>query len=228
MDHTAGAKPSQYRRRIGEVICARIEAGETLRQVAADPAMPAYCTIFQWRKVNPGFAAMYDAMRARMAQGRIAAADLAARAKVQARIDQARLEGRRPRDWVAGKKSTYRRDWAEAYCERLIAGESGMSISADPAMPSAKAVYRWLKRIPEFRQMYVEARAIQRTGLEIRRDDARAAGMLDMPHHLARSLGWTIDKAARARAARLGGRIGRLGPKTWKAERRGDSRRGPD
>jgi hypothetical protein len=94
MDHAGGWKPSQYRRRIGEVICARIEAGETVKQVAADPAMPAYCTIFQWRKMNPDFAAMYDAMRARLAQGRIEAADLAARSKVYWRIHKARVDGR--------------------------------------------------------------------------------------------------------------------------------------
>jgi hypothetical protein len=160
------------------VICARIEAGATVKRVAAD---------------------------------------LAARSKVYWRIHKARVDGRRPRDWVHGPKSTYRRDWAEAYCERLILGESGMSVSADPAMPSAKAVYRWLKRFPEFREMYVEARAIQRVGLEIRREEARLRGGLDMPHNLARGLGITLDKTARRRAAWLDGRIGRLGPKTWKA-----------
>ncbi len=165
MDHTAGWKESAYHPRIGEIICARIEAGETVRQVAADPNMPAYCTIYQWRKVHPEFDAMYRAMRERLARGRIEAADLARRSKVYWRIHKARVDGKRPRDWVAGRRSSYRRDWAEAYCERLIAGQSGMRICADPAMPSAKQVYRWLKTIPEFRHMYVEARAIQKIGL---------------------------------------------------------------
>lgn len=217
IDHTGGHKPSQYDPRIGAAICARIEAGETVRQVAADPAMPSYVTIFHWRKIHPGFGAQYAAMRARVAQARIEAADLAARSKVYWRIHKARVDGRRPRDWVAGKKSTYRRDWAQAFCDRIAAGESGMSVSADPAMPSAKAVYGWLRRFPEFREMYVEARDIQRMVLETRRDEARLKGFLDMPYELARGLGWTIDKGARARAAWLDGRIGRLGPKTWKA-----------
>lgn len=216
IDHTGGWKDSQYHPRIGRVICERIEAGETVKQVAADPAMPSYCTIFQWRKVHPAFAAMYDAMRARLAEGRIARTDLAERSKVYWRIHKARVDGNPVRNWVSGKKSTYSRAWAEAYCERIISGESGMSVSADPAMPSAKAVYRWLKRFPEFREMYVEARAIQRIGLEMRRDDARAASLLGMPHGLARGLGFTIDRRARMEAAWLGGRIGRLGPKTWK------------
>ena len=217
IDHSGGWKDSQYHPRIGRVICARIEAGETVKQVAADPEMPSYATIFHWRKVHPDFDDLCRAMRARMAAARIEAADLAERSKVYWRIHKARVDGRRPRDWVSGKTSTYQRDWARLYCDRIAAGESGMSVSADPAMPSARAVYRWLKRFPEFREMYVEARDIQRFVLEMRREDARTAGLLDMPHSLARGLGFTIDKAARTRAAWLGGRIGRLGPKTWKA-----------
>lgn len=217
MDHTAGWKESAYHPRIGEVICARIEAGETVRQVAADPNMPAYCTIYQWRKVNPEFDAMYRAMRERLARGRIEAADLALRSKVYWRIHKARVDGKRPRDWVHGPPSSYRRDWAEAYCERLIAGQSGMRISADPAMPSARQVYRWLKTIPEFRHMYVEARAIQKIGLETQRDDAAFAAGLDMPRGLARRLGMA-QPGARDRVRWLEGRMGRLGAKTWMVE----------
>jgi hypothetical protein len=206
IDHTGGHKPSQYHPRIGQVICARIEAGETVRQVAADPEMPAYCTIFQWRKVHPDFADLYDAMRARMAQGRIEAADLAARSKVYWRIHKARVDGRRPRDWVSGKKSTYRRDWAQAYCDRIAAGESGMSVSTDPAMPSARAVYRWLKRFPEFREMYVKARRVQHLNLEF-----------DIHLVADEVLDGRMDLADGKRAvARLDGRFGRLAPKTWK------------
>jgi hypothetical protein len=207
IDHTGGHKPSQYHPRLGQVICARIEAGETVRQVAADPAMPSYATIFHWRKMHPDFDARYAAMRARMAKARIEAADLAARSKVYWRIHKARVDGRRPRDWVAGKKSTYRRDWAQAYCDRIAAGESGMSVSADPAMPSAKAVYGWLKRFPEFREMYVAARRAQQFSLEL--DIHLAADeVLDGRASLA---------DGKRAVARLEGRIGRLGPKTWKA-----------
>ena len=207
IDHTGGYKPSQYHPRIGRVICARIEAGETVRQVAADPAMPSYATIFHWRKMHPDFDDLYFAMRARVALGRIEAADLAARSKVYWRIHKARVDGKRPRDWVAGKKSTYRRAWAQAYCDRIADGESGMSVSADPAMPSAKAVYRWLKRFPEFREMYVKARRVQRFNLEF---DIHlvADEVLDGRTSLAdgkRAVAW------------LEGRFGRLAPKTWKA-----------
>lgn len=206
IDHTGGWKVSQYHPRIGRVICERIETGETVRQVAADPDMPSYCTIFQWRKMHPDFADMYDAVRARLAEGRIARAELAERSKVYWRIHKARVDGRPVRDWVSGKRSTYRREWAQAYCDRIAAGESGTSVSADPAMPSARAVYRWLKRFPEFREMYVAARRLQHFNLTF-----------DI--HLV------VDDVADGRAsladgkvevARLAGRIGRLVPKTWK------------
>jgi hypothetical protein len=82
-----------------------------------------------------------------------------------------------------------------------------MSVSADPLMPSARAVYRWLKRFPEFREMYVEARRVQQFMLQVKIDmvvdeveDGRAS--------LAQG---------KAKAARLEGRFGRLAPKTWKA-----------
>jgi hypothetical protein len=217
IDHTGGWKESQYHPRLGREICARIEAGETVRQVAADPAMPSYATLFRWRKVQPDFEAMYAAMRARLVLGRIERADLAARSKDYWRIHKARVDGRRVRDWVAGRASTYQRAWAQAYCDRIAGGESGMAVSADPAMPSARAIYRWLKRFPEFREMYVEARGIQRFALEMRRDEARLFGGLDLPGGLARRLGMTIDPTTRKRAAWLDGRIGRLGAKTWKA-----------
>jgi hypothetical protein len=207
IDHTGGWKDSQYHPRIGRVICERIEDGETVKQVAADPAMPSYPTIFRWRKMHPDFAAMYDAMRARLAEGRIAQADLAERSKVYWRIHKARVDGRPVRDWVAGRRSTYRREWAQAYCDRIAAGESGMSVSADPAMPSAKAVYRWLKRFREFREMYVEARRRQRIGLALDIDMV-VDDVTDGRASLAE---------ARIEAARLEGRIERLGPKTWKA-----------
>ena len=208
MDHTAGWKDSAYHPRIGEVICARIEAGETVRQVAADPNMPSYCTIFQWRRVHPEFDEMYRAMRERLARGRIERADLARRSKVYWRIHKARVDGKRPRDWVHGPPSSYRRDWAEAYCARLEEGESGMSISADPAMPSAKQVYGWLKTIPEFRARYVAARDRQRFRLVF-----LTHIVMDEVQDGLRSLA-----SGKAEVARLDGRMGRLGAKTWMVE----------
>ena len=65
MDHTAGHKHSQYHPTIGRVICTLIEAGLTVRQVAAHRDMPSYCTFFQWRKMNPDFDDLYRTIRGR-------------------------------------------------------------------------------------------------------------------------------------------------------------------
>ena len=63
IDHTGGHKRSQYHPQIGWEICQRMCDGLTIAQIAADPDMPSYATIFHWRKVHWDFAAMYDACR---------------------------------------------------------------------------------------------------------------------------------------------------------------------
>lgn len=63
MDHKGGDKPSQYHWRIGEVICQRVAAGLTIRQIVADPAMPSYPTVFHWLKRHPDFAERYGEVR---------------------------------------------------------------------------------------------------------------------------------------------------------------------
>lgn len=204
MDHTGGHKPSQYHPAIGAVICARIEAGETVREVAADPAMPSYATIFHWRKQWADFAARYDAMRARLARAKIEGGDAARRAKVHRRIEEARAEGRRPRDWVSGRKSTYDPAWAQAWCDRVAAGEAGYRISMEPGMPSIKCVYTWLKRFPEFRAMYAQARDLQQFELSLQAD-----------MEAERALGGADLAEVKRRVARLEGRRGRLGAKVW-------------
>ena len=203
MDHTGGYKPSQYHPQIGRVICARIWEGETVAQVAADPAMPSYATVFHWLKIHDDFAWMYHRVRDDLALRRAArrAAETAHGRRVRAH--RRAVAGKPPRDWVAGKASTYRQDWALAYCRRIAAGEAGYRVSADPAMPTARCVYRWLKDIAEFREMYVTARAMQREDLEweihIAADGAMETGLAH----------------AKARVAHLEGRIGRLRPKVW-------------
>ena len=205
MDHTGGGKPSQYHPTIGAVICALIEAGLSVRQVAANPAMPCYCTIFQWRRMNPGFDEMYRVMRARMAKVRVEAAVGALEAKRAARAELAKAQGRRPRDWVSGKKSTHDRAWAQAYCEAIALDASGYELAGDPAMPTPKAVYRWLRRFAEFRAMYARARSDQQIGLMMIRD---GVAMMDIE---------TQEDFTRAKAqvARIEGRKGRLGAKVW-------------
>jgi hypothetical protein len=50
---------------------------------------------------------------------------------------------------------------ANAICERLMAGESLRSITADKTMPSETTAYAWLARYPEFAEKYTRARARQ-------------------------------------------------------------------
>lgn len=204
MEHTAGHKESQYHPTIGAVICQRILDGETVRQIVADPRMPSYATLFHWLKIHEDFAAMYGRARDDLADERARRRSLEQAHWRRVRAHRRAVAKKPPRDWVAGKTTTYRRDWAAAYCARIAAGESGMSVSADPAMPSAKCVYRWLRNIPEFREMYVAARAEQRAWLEFQIEavvmDAQRTGLA----------------YAKAEVARLEGRIGRLGAKTWR------------
>ncbi len=189
MDHTGGAKASQYRREIGEVICARINAGETIRSIAADPAMPSYATIFHWTKVSPEFARMYGAVRAHLREGRVKNRRLKHVSDAWRVPHEIKLGLRR--HWVSGKKSTYRRAWAAAFCKRVAAGESVMEITADPAMPSTKA--------------YLEAKAEQRRRLEFQIE------MIVMEATPA------TFRSAKAKVARLEGRVGRLAAKTYRS-----------
>lgn len=204
MDHTGGYKESQYHPILGAEICARIEAGETVRQVAAEPSLPSYATIFRWRKMHPDFARAYDAARLRAAEARLERAEVERRSKTYWRIHKARTDGRPVRDWVSGRRSTYDRAWAQAWCDRIAGGEAGYRVSAEPGMPSAKQVYGWLKRVPEFREMYVEARARQRRRL-----------MLAV-HETIDRVGELGFRHADRRVAWLEGRMGRLAPKVWK------------
>jgi hypothetical protein len=164
MDHTGGWKASQYRREIGEVICARINTGETIRSIAADPAMPSYATIFRWTKVQPEFAAMYQAVRRHLREGRVQYRRLKHVSDAW-RVPHVIRLGLRRR-WVSGRRSTYTKAWGAAFCARVADGETINEITADPEMPSSKAVYGWLKRHEEFLDMYLEARAEQRRWLE--------------------------------------------------------------
>lgn len=205
MDHTGGGKPSQYHPTIGAVICALIEAGLTVREVAAHPDMPSYATIFQWRRVNPDFDEMYRAMRSRIAAKRVEAACGELEAKRAARIELAKAQGRRPRDWVSGKKSTYDRAWAQAYCDEIAQGASVYELVCEPGMPSPRAVYRWLRRFPEFRDMYAQARSDQQNGLEMIRDGV-AMSDIETQEDFTQ---------AKREVAQIEGRMGRVGAKVW-------------
>lgn len=207
MDHTSGAVGSQYHPALGAEICRRIADGQTIRQIVADPDMPAYATLFHWRKVHPSFGRMY-----RAAREEIAASELRRRVEVETwkpfwRAHRARLG--LGRGWVSGRRSTYERKVARALCRRIAAGEALYRVTADPAMPSAKAVYGWLRREPEFRAMYAQAAEVRRLGLEFEID--RVLDRLEDGPATPEGL-----RSAKRAVARLEGRIGRLTPKLYR------------
>lgn len=204
-----GGKASQYHPRLGKVILHRLSQGETIRDVCADEAMPSVATLHRWRHMHPGFRAAYERMR----DERGARRQRSAKFKREQWLEWARIEHkigrRRTRSWVAGRKSTYERGWAAAFCARVAKGEAVYRICAEPGMPSTKAVYGWLKRDPEFVAMYAQAKR-----------DAIAWLAFQVEMIADRSLDEAMTaagfRAIKRQVARLEGRIGRLRPKTYR------------
>ena len=60
-----------------------------------------------------------------------------------------------------GRPSDYSEDFAAEICARISAGEPLVRICRDDHMPHVVTVYRWLSRIPEFRNMYTQAKEEQ-------------------------------------------------------------------
>ena len=208
MEHTGGGKPSQYRVRIGQVICQRVAAGMTMRQIAADPDMPSYATIYHWLKLHADFANLYVRVRQAVAAARLEEREARDRERTLQAFDdrQARVSGGRrvPRDWGAGRRSGYSPALADRFCRAIIAGGSLKTITARPGMPSVKQVYIWLRQHAEFREAYLQARAEQRIGLALRAD---AVAVTATPDTAA---------IAEAKIARIAARIGRLTPKVYR------------
>ena len=57
-----------------------------------------------------------------------------------------------------GRPSIYSADIANAICERLMRGETMLSISEDSTMPGLSTMCRWLVENPEFRELRTNAR----------------------------------------------------------------------
>jgi hypothetical protein len=208
MDHTGGGKRSQYHPRLGKIILARLREGETIAQVCADEEMPSAATLHRWRHMHAEFGAAYKRMAVERGRHR----RMMARVTRERWLEWARIEHklgrRRTRSWVAGGKSTYERGWAQAFCARVATGKAVYRICAEPGMPSAKAVYRWLKRQPEFEAMFMAAKrdGIGRLAFEA---EMIADQALD-------AISATQLRAIKRKVARLEGRIGRLTPKTYR------------
>lgn len=149
-----GAAPREGRLRfteaLAQAIVSRAAAGESLSAIGRDPDMPCRTTIAQWRGQHPRFdAALTQAQR---------------RARLHRRaLDRLRDGGSliRPKPYDM-RQTLYTPELVERICERLANGESLIAICrGDPEMPAPCTVYRWLRRFPDFNEMYVDAPEFQ-------------------------------------------------------------------
>ena len=199
-DHTGGWKPSAYRAAIGKVILARVEVGETITSIVADPKMPSRATLYRWLRMHEDFAVEYDALRRRLAVHALRSRDHEA----AARRDHEAKSGK-PRGRPRGQKSRYTLCRAWSFCQAVARGMTLAQMRGDPSLPTPKMVYRWLRRRPEFRAMYERARVTQRRMLQV---DIDLVVDQAVPGDFA---------AADREIARLTGRIGRLTPKLYRS-----------
>lgn len=102
-------------------VCERVEMGESLRAICADPDMPHRSTIAAWRQRHPVFARKLE--QARAAAGW---------------------------HFLGGQKPLWCPQLAREVCARVAAGEALSVVCADPEMPSLGVVYRWRANRPEF------------------------------------------------------------------------------
>lgn len=199
MDHAPGAKESAFSEEMGRLILERIAAGETVKEITADPRMPCYATVYRWTHVIPEFGAAWRELRARMAADAVWVDRQKATARAWVWAHRRRLAGKPPRDWKSGRPSTYSPERAEAVCVALMLGASLSDVVARPGMPSAKAIYRWLRNEPAFRREYAKVCALRE----------------DLIDDQIRDLCVRQGYAARAAVEHLAGRRGRIAPRKY-------------
>jgi hypothetical protein len=141
---------SVYSEDVGAEICRAVEVGRSLRSVCAEPGRPHRATVQAWARSHPDFG---EALRAAYRQARVSE-------RMRDR-QKAAMQAALPAPLRGGKASGYTRALGEAVCARLEAGESLTSIGRDPDMPCYGTVLKWVKRHPEFEEMYVAARQTQ-------------------------------------------------------------------
>jgi hypothetical protein len=204
MDHRVGGrKPSQYSEAMARIILARVEGGETVASVLADPRMPSRRTLYDWLHANPEFAAAWDQMRSSQASRRRGeVARLAEGVRRWAAI-HARAAGRHPRRKV-GRKSTYRAARGHAFCALVAGGATLRQAAREAGLSGVPIIYRWLRNHPRFRVAYIAA-------CEERED--RLAFEADM---LAATVNGGNFRRIKREVERLEGRIGALRPDVWR------------
>ena len=204
MNHRIGGhKPSQYSDAMARIILARVEIGQTVAEVVADPLMPCRRTLYDWIRDNPHFGAAWNQMRSGQARRR--------RAEV-ARLEEgirrwnaihARAAGRRPLRKV-GRKSTFRAERGHTFCALIAAGCTVRQAAQEMGLSGVPIIYRWLRNHPRFRAGYIAA-------CEERED--RLAFDADM---LADEVNGGNFHRIKREVERLEGRIGALRPDVWR------------
>lgn len=209
MDHAGGPPVSQYHPRLGVIILNRLWAGETVAAVCADAAMPCSATLKRWRRVHAEFGRAYEEMMDARAARRREQARLRREVRRERMLVEIELGLRHRLTLFGGRRSTYDRGWAEAFCARVANGEAVRAVCADPSMPSRCQVYSWLRRQPEFTAMYTEAKREAVSWLAFNVE-------LATDPILDGAVGAAQFAEIRQRVRVLEGRIGLLQPKTYR------------
>jgi hypothetical protein len=190
----------RYSPELGRAICARIAAGESQKALAGEPGMPSAWTMRDWARRIPEFAEAFEAARQASAARRLAQ---------DRRIDEARgwrrmlkRAGRR-----GGSVSIRTPALDEAICGRIAAGETVISIGADPQMPCAATICAWVRRDEDFRAMYAAAKA------------AAADLLFDLALEIALESSEETVRADRLRIATLRWHAAMLAPKKYGVRR---------
>lgn len=138
-----------YDEDLARQICARVEAGESLRAICKPREMPGAATVHRWAAVRPDF--QHNLRRAqRLAHA--ARQDLHRRS----RADRA---WKRQRPWA--RPDAYRPEVGETICRALAGGMSLVEVCAQAGMPVTGTVYEWLRNHDDFARMYRQARRMQ-------------------------------------------------------------------
>lgn len=96
-----------------------------------------------------------------------------------------------------GRPSLYSEFIANAICERISLGESLRSICRDDNFPDKVTVLRWLKKHPEFRNQYAQARDEQAdTYFDMIFDEAFSAHDAQIGRLRVDALKWISSKLA--------------------------------
>lgn len=157
MDHgIGGRKPRQYSDGAARVILARAARGDAIDAILAQPNMPSRRTLYDWIRDEPRFGDAWREMRDRQALARQRAVEDAEPIRMIEAYLAAETRGRRP-GRKRGRKSTYTRAAAEAWCALIADGATLREAAKHPGLPAVTMVYRWLRNHPEFREMYKAA-----------------------------------------------------------------------